>query len=64
MTQCTEETRALWAAISAIKEFIGETTGTKATDMEIARALKRYFVLNEIKEHVLLERKTGQAAGD
>lgn len=43
-------------AIQALKHFIAETTGKEPTDEEIADALKRYFVLNEIKEHILMLR--------
>ena len=43
-------------AIQTVKHFIAETTGKEPTDEEIADALKRYFVLNEIKEHILMVR--------
>ena len=43
-------------AIQTLKHFIAETTGKEPTDEEIADALKRYFVLNEIKEHILMLR--------
>ena len=43
-------------AIQALKHFIAETTGKEPTDEEITDALKRYFVLNEIKEHILMVR--------
>jgi len=43
-------------AIQALKYFIAETTGKEPTDEEITDALKRYFVLNEIKEHILMLR--------
>ena len=44
-------------AIRTIQNFKLETTGEKATQGEIARALNRYFVLNEIKEHIEMERE-------
>lgn len=44
------------AAIEGIRRFIEETTGTEATPAEIADALKRYFVLNEIKAHIEMKR--------
>jgi hypothetical protein len=44
-------------AIRTIQHFILETTGEEATQGEIARALNRYFVLNEIKEHIEMERE-------
>jgi hypothetical protein len=43
-------------ALETMESFIMETTGRKPTQQEIANALKRYFVLNEIKAHVLMER--------
>ena len=48
-------------ALQTVENFITETTGRKPTQQEIANALKRYFVLNEIKGHVLMER--GEDAG-
>ena len=48
-------------ALQAVENFILETTGQKPTQQEIANALKRYFVLNEIKGHVVMER--GESAG-
>ena len=48
-------------ALEAVENFILETTGQKPTQQEIANALKRYFVLNEIKGHVVMER--GESAG-
>lgn len=44
-------------AVRTIQNFMLETTGEEATQGEIARALNRYFVLNEIKEHIELERE-------
>jgi hypothetical protein len=43
-------------ALVTVNRFIYETTGQSATQTEIAAALKRYFVLNEIKEHIVMER--------
>jgi hypothetical protein len=43
-------------AIQGIRRFITETTGKEPTEVEIADALRRYFVLNEIKEHILMIR--------
>ena len=48
-------------ALETVENFLAETTGRKPTQREIASALKRYFVLNEIKAHVLMER--GENAG-
>ena len=50
-------------ALQTVRRFITETTGKPPTDQEIADALKRYFVLNEIKAHILMvrdDKKTGQ----
>ena len=43
-------------AIQGVRRFITETTGKEPTDEEVADALKRYFVLNEIKAHILMVR--------
>ena len=47
----------LLQALDKIEYFIAETTGQAATPLEIAQALKRYFVLSEIKEYIELERE-------
>ncbi|MFP4476878.1 MAG: hypothetical protein ACLFOY_15065 [Desulfatibacillaceae bacterium] len=49
--------RELADAVDAVRDFVEKTTGEALTDGELGRALRRYFVLNEIKEHVLLERE-------
>ena len=46
-------------ALETVENFITETTGQKPTQQEIATALKRYFVLNEIKGHIVMERNEG-----
>lgn len=46
-------------ALDAVNRFITETTGQQPTPQEIANALKRYFVLNEIKAHIVMEREGG-----
>jgi len=46
-------------AVRKIEHFIEQTTGKRATQQQIARALARYFVLNEIKEHIVLEWEGG-----
>ncbi len=43
-------------AIGTIQDFIKEVTGQEATQEEIAHALTRYFVLNEIKDFIELQR--------
>lgn len=47
----------LRAALLTVADFIHQTTGEPATWDEIAEAMTRYFVLNEIKEHVLMTRR-------
>lgn len=37
--------------------WMEQVTGEKATQDELASALKRYFVLNEIKDHIVMERR-------
>ncbi|MBW1989342.1 MAG: hypothetical protein JRI97_07335 [Deltaproteobacteria bacterium] len=44
-------------ALALVRRFIAQTTDAPPTDGEIARALSRYFVLNEIRGHVVLERE-------
>ncbi|QTA87102.1 hypothetical protein [Desulfonema magnum] len=44
-------------ALEIIENFIKETTSKKPSQEEIASALKRYFVLKEIGEHIRLERE-------
>ena len=48
-------------AVQTVRRFITETTGKAPTDAEIADALKRYFVLNEIKAHIQMVREEKQA---
>ena len=43
-------------ALADAADFVGQVTGTEPTPAELADALKRYFVLNEIKEHILMLR--------
>ncbi len=42
----------LQEALGVVHQFIAEVTGKAPTQDEIADALKRYFVLNEIKAHI------------
>ena len=44
-------------ALEGVSSFIAETTGNAATQEEIADALKRYFVLQEIKEYIEMKRQ-------
>ena len=44
-------------AVETIRRFVAEVSGMEATDQEIADALKRYFVLKEICEHIEMVRE-------
>ena len=39
-------------ALETVADFIRQVTGQPATPDELADALTRYFVLNEIKDHI------------
>ena len=43
-------------ALETLENFITQTTGQPPTQREVANALKRYFVLNEIKDNIVMER--------
>ena len=47
---------AIREAVATIIHFVTEVTGQKPTQPEIARALKRYFVLKEISDHIVTDR--------
>ena len=51
---------SMLAAIGTIQDFIKEVTGQEATQDEIAQALTRYFVLNEIKDFIEHQRSQGE----
>ena len=40
-------------------DFVEETTGRRPTSEELAQALKRYFVLKEIKDNIEMARGDG-----
>jgi hypothetical protein len=44
-------------ALATVSDFIRQVTGREATPAEIADALTRYFVLKEIKDHILMMRE-------
>lgn len=44
-------------ALNSVSSFIAQTTGQAATPEEVAGALTRYFVLQEIKEHIEMARQ-------
>jgi aspartate/methionine/tyrosine aminotransferase len=47
---------AIGEALATVADFIQQVTGIAPTREEIADALTRYFVLNEIKDHILMLR--------
>ncbi len=55
----------LYDALNSVSDFVSQVTGVKPTQWEIADALKRYFVLNEIKDHILMlrENENGEDVG-
>jgi hypothetical protein len=44
-------------AIDTLRRYVAQMTGQDCTDIEIARALTRYFVLKEICEHIEMQRE-------
>ena len=52
---------AVTAAVRKIEEFITRTTGQAPTSTEMADALTRYFVLNEILEFIKMSREEDQS---
>lgn len=53
------KTPRLEDALATIERFVTETTGQPPSEAELADALQRYFVLNEIKGHIeMLREKT------
>lgn len=44
-------------ALARVADFVTQVTGAEPTPAEIADALSRYFVLNEIKDHILMVRQ-------
>ncbi len=44
-------------ALGRISDFIAEATGQTPTQEEVADALTRYFVLQEIKAHIEIVRQ-------
>ncbi|MBF0226080.1 MAG: hypothetical protein HQK76_11545 [Desulfobacterales bacterium] len=48
----------LQSSIQFVQNFLEQTTGQKASQAEIANVLKKYFVLNEIKDTIVMERSS------
>ena len=44
-------------ALATVSDFIRQVTGVEPTPAEIADALTRYFVLKEIKDHIVMMRE-------
>ena len=44
-------------ALDKVADFIQQVTGASPTPSELADALTRYFVLNEIKDHIVMVRE-------
>lgn len=49
----------LTGALDVVADFVRQVTGVEPTPAEIADALTRYFVLNEIKDHIVMMREDG-----
>ncbi len=52
---------ALTDALDIVADFIRQVTGIEPTSAEIADALTRYFVLNEIKDHIVMMREDAES---
>jgi len=52
---------ALTEALDTVADFIRQVTGVEPTPAEIADALTRYFVMNEIKDHILMLREDAES---
>ncbi|BBO68297.1 hypothetical protein DSCA_22270 [Desulfosarcina alkanivorans] len=48
------------AALATVSDFIRQVTGREATQAELADALTRYFVLIEIKDHIVMMREDAE----
>jgi hypothetical protein len=59
MAEVQQVDESMLEAIGTIQDFVKEVTGQEATQDEIAHALTRYFVLNEIKDFIELQRSQG-----
>lgn len=57
MTDPTGKSPRLEEALATIEHFVTETTGQPPSETELADALQRYFVLNEIKGHIEMLRE-------
>jgi len=55
MTKLKEIEQPLREALEAIITFVKKTTGRTPDQTELAEALKRYFVMKEIKDHIFMD---------
>ena len=51
----------LTEALDTRNDSIRQVTGVEPTPAEIADALTRYFVMNEIKDHILMMREDAES---
>ena len=51
---------ALTDALDTVSDFIRQVTGVEPTPAEIADALTRYFVMKEIKDHIVMLREDAE----
>jgi hypothetical protein len=56
MTPTRTSDEVISEALVTIADYVRQVTGIEPTRAEIADALTRYFVLNEIKDHILMRR--------
>lgn len=61
-----EQTMApqLQDALKTVSDFIRQVTGVEPSQSEIADTLTRYFVLNEIKDHIVMLREAETEKGE
>lgn len=57
MKQKKELDASIIDAIDTIENFVGEITGKRPSQKEIAACLKRYFILKEILDQIVWERE-------
>ena len=55
MNSAQEPEDAIAEAVAAITHYVTEVTGQTPSREEIARALRRYFVLKEITDNIVME---------
>ena len=56
MVSNSSEKDCIQDAIFKIKDFVKQVAGFVPTEMEIADALQRYFVMKEINDHIVMVR--------